>query len=131
MNATNETTDPRAWIARAEEDYNLARLSLSQRKSMTYGACFHAQQCAEKYLKTVLVAKGREFPKTHDLITLVRLCEEAGTLIPVDLDLLSTLTKYAIQVRYPGADPTMEDSQEALKTVRAVRRFARKPLDLK
>jgi HEPN domain-containing protein len=42
----------REWVAKAEEDY-LAALDLARRRKrpLWSGVCFHAQQCAEKYLK--------------------------------------------------------------------------------
>lgn len=60
--------DPFAWVARAEEDYRLAQSALRRKQPLLYGVCFHAQQCAEKYLKALLVSRGRDFPKTHDLV---------------------------------------------------------------
>ncbi len=51
----SDPTDPLAWVDRAEEDYLLARFALRRKKPLTYGACFHAQQCAEKYLKAILI----------------------------------------------------------------------------
>jgi len=57
----SDVTDPLSWVERAEEDYALARLSLRQKKPLAYGACFHAQQCAEKYLKAILVSRGTVF----------------------------------------------------------------------
>lgn len=62
----NSEDDPRAWVAKAEEDFEMARLALRRKKPLTDPACFHAQQCAEKYLKGMLVARGQIFPKTHD-----------------------------------------------------------------
>ena len=87
--------------------------------------CFHAQQCAEKYLKALLIAQGRPFPKTHDLLTLDTLCTEAGFLLGLGPSQLGTLSAYAVKVRYPGEEPTWEEAQEALEIARAVRRFAR------
>jgi HEPN domain-containing protein len=55
----SEPTDPLAWVQRAEEDYAIAAASVRRKQPWTYGACFHAQQCAEKYLKAILVAHGR------------------------------------------------------------------------
>ena len=46
-------------------------------------------------------------------------------LLTVNLTQLDKLSSYAIQVRYPGEDPTPDEAQEALKTAKAVRRFAR------
>lgn len=52
----SDPADPQAWAARAEEDYLLARSALRRRVPLMYGATFHAQQCAEKYLKALLTA---------------------------------------------------------------------------
>src|SRR4029453_6914324 len=38
------------------------------------GATFHAQQCAEKYLKALLVSRRQAFPRTHDVVALHDLC---------------------------------------------------------
>ncbi len=56
-------TDPLAWVALAEEDYALAKSSLRRKAPLLYGACFHAQQVAEKYLKALLIARGYTFPR--------------------------------------------------------------------
>jgi HEPN domain-containing protein len=121
----SDPTEPLAWVARAEEDYSLAQSSLRRKKPLAYGAVFHAQQCAEKYLKALLVAQGQAFPKTHDLAALSDLCSQNDIIIPVDQDALQRLAAYAVQVRYPGEEPTVEEARTALKTTQAVRRFAR------
>lgn len=42
------------------------------RKNPNYDAgCFHAQQCAEKYLKARLQEAGIHFAKTHNLLHLL------------------------------------------------------------
>jgi HEPN domain-containing protein len=84
----SDPTDPLAWVGRAEEDPLLARSSLRRKTPLAYGACFHAQQCVEKYLKAALVSRGRAFPKTHDLIALRDLCSHAGVVLPVADDQL-------------------------------------------
>jgi len=126
-----DSADPQAWVVLAEEDYKLARLSLRQRPQLTYGGCFHAQQCAEKYLKALLTHANSPFPKTHDLIALFRACEQAGIFIAVDEDSLSVLSYYAVQVRYPGEYPTNSEARDAVKTALVVRKFARQVLGLK
>ena len=108
----------------------LSDLALRHRRVLTYGAVFHAQQCAEKYLEALLVARGQPFPKTHDLAALSDLCSQSGLLIPVDQDALQLLAAYAVQVRYPGDDPTVEDARLALQAGKAVRLFARETLGI-
>ncbi|MBX3002224.1 MAG: HEPN domain-containing protein [Caldilineaceae bacterium] len=121
----SDVNDPASWVAIAEEDYLMARSALRRKRPLTYSACFHAQQCAEKYLKALLVSGGAEFPKTHDLLLLNSLCEQIGILVAVDAKPLNTLSDYAVRVRYPGEEPTPEDARDAYKTAQVVRRFAR------
>lgn len=124
----SDPLDSAAWIARAEEDYKLARSALRHKEPLTYGACFHAQQRAEKYLKAILVAKGQPFPKTHDLLTLSDLCFKQGVHLGLDLDDLDTLSSYAVRVRYPGDDPIPEEARRAVQIAQSVRRLSRKYL---
>jgi HEPN domain-containing protein len=121
-------TDPLAWMARAEEDFALARSALQRKVPLTYGSTFHAQQCAEKYLIALLVAREQAFPRTHDLAALSNLCLRNGIIIPMDQDALERLAAYAVEVRYPGEDPTPDEAREALQIAQAVRRFARRML---
>ena len=121
----NKTTDPLAWAALAEEDYLLPRSALRRKEPLRYGACFHAQQCAEKYLKATLVLHEKAFPKTHDLLALSDLCAQTGILVPIAPDELDRLSAYAVQVRYPGDEPTLEAARHAMEVSKAVRRFVR------
>jgi HEPN domain-containing protein len=126
----SDPTNPLSWVERAEEDYSLARFALRRKIPFIYGATFHAQQCAEKYLKALLVAQGQPFPKTHDLIALNDLCLRHSIKIPVDPLALQRLNAYSVQVRYPSPDPLLSEAQEALKTAQIIRRFIRKQLKL-
>jgi HEPN domain-containing protein len=119
-----------AWVERAEEDYAIASASLRRKKAWTYGACFHAQQCAEKYLKAALVARGQAFPKVHDLLTLSTLCDQAGIITGLEPTRLDVLSAYAVRIRYPGDDPTPDEARQAVEIARSVRRFVRKWLGL-
>jgi HEPN domain-containing protein len=122
--------DPLAWVALAEEDYALARSCLRRRMPLLYGACFHAQQTAEKYLKAVLIARGYTFPRIHDLVRLNGYCAQTGAAIPVadaDLDLLSG---HAVEVRYPGVAVALADARQAVSIASAVRRAVRRELGL-
>ncbi len=60
------------WIAKAEGDFATAQRELGATDHPNYDAvCFHAQQCAEKYLKAFLQEANIPFPKTHDLADLL------------------------------------------------------------
>lgn len=125
-----EINDPIAWTERAEEDFILARTALRRKQPLTSGACFHAQQCAEKYMKALLISKGVEFPKAHDLLMLNNLCSAAGVYLEIDPKHLNTLSDYAVRTRYPGDSPTVDDAKEAIELAKLVRNFARRFLGI-
>ena len=114
------------WIVKAEEDWISMLRSYRARKDPSYNvACFHAQQCAEKYLKARLVEAGTAFPRTHDLLFLLSLVlpvEPSWGALQPELD---TMNKYAIAYRYPGQDATKTDAKEAVKECRRVREIIR------
>ena len=126
----SEVNDPRAWVERAEEDFELVRSSLHRKKPFTASACFHAQQCAEKYMKALLISKGADFPKTHDLLMLNNLCSGAGLFLEINPKHLNTLTDYAVRTRYPGEEPTLEEAKEAYGHAKVVRDLAQKLLGM-
>jgi HEPN domain-containing protein len=127
----SDIDDPLAWVTRAEADFATARTALRRKADFAFIACFHAQQCVEKYLKAMLISNEIAFAKTHDLAALGELCEQAGILVPVDIRLLDDLTDYAVRTRYPGDDPTPDEARVAYDTAKQVRKFARKFLGLK
>ncbi len=127
MNSANDSIE---WVKRAEEDYQLARLSQQRKIPLTYGATFHAQQCAEKYIKSLLILQQVAFPRTHDLAALYALCQQNGIILPISEDNLEKLSAFAVEVRYLGAQPTVDEAKEALQIAKSVRKFARKLLGL-
>ena len=125
-----EATNPRAWAEHAEEDFALARAALRRKQPLASGACFHAQQCAEKYMKALLISKGADFPKTHDLLLLNNLCSTNGMFLEIEPKHLNTLTDYAVRTRYPGDNLTGDDAREAIELAKLVRDIARKFLGM-
>ena len=126
----NGSVSWKGWIERAEEDYLLAISALRRKTPLTYGATFHAQQCIEKYLKALMLYRQVSFPRTHDLAALGYLCGQAGIILPVDDDALDLLAAYAVETRYPGISPTVEEANEAVKLARIMRRFIKRTLSL-
>lgn len=121
----SDPANPLDWANKADEDLEMARSALRRKKPICFAAAFHAQQCAEKYLKGLLVANGAVPPKIHDLVALHTLCATYGLLVPVTTQELQEATAYAAVTRYPGEEPTVEEARAALETAKAVRRFAR------
>lgn len=98
--------DPLAWVEKAEEDWITADTMMKRHKVFTGVVCYHFQQCAEKYIKAIIIHKGSTFPKTHDLNALSSISEANGVLIGMTESDLETLSGYAITARYPSADPS-------------------------
>ncbi len=120
------------WLKKAEQDFEYARIGMRQKKNLLYdGVCFHAQQCAEKYVKAFLVRHNIGFRKTHDLIELQRLCAQVDSTFSLITDPLKLLFVYAVDIRYPGMTATKEDAREAVAAMKQVRTFVRARLGLK
>jgi HEPN domain-containing protein len=81
----------------------------------------HGTATAEKAVKTVLVARGIDFPRTHDVSRLVRLMPE-GLLPEHDVEEFDRLSSWAVAGRYPAdlRDAVRDDADRALDTARAV-----------
>ena len=62
----------RGWLRKAASD--MVTLEAALGAGAFDGACFHAQQGAEKYLKGFLAFHDRPFPFTHNLGDLTELC---------------------------------------------------------
>ena len=119
------------WVAKAEGDFATLERECRARSRPNYdGACFHAQQCAEKYLKARLAAAGLPTPKVHNLTALL---DRLGSKEPLweafrtDFVLLSG---FAVSVRYPGETLERNDALEALRRCRRFRETARTSLGL-
>lgn len=117
----------REWIVKAENDLLNASHTLKLgRRCPTDTVCFHAQQCAEKYLKAYLVHRGKDFPKTHDLEALAAGLRNGLKLVP---DELARLKRYATVTRYPGAEPiSLAEAGRAVSMARRVRKAVRAAL---
>jgi HEPN domain-containing protein len=122
-------TVAREWVRKAEGDLKAAAHLLKLgRECPTEVVCFHAQQCAEKYLKALLVIAGVDFPNTHDLDRLAQLLRR-GTDIGLDPAERAELTTYAVAARYPGAgEIPLREARRALHLARRSRRSARTQL---
>jgi len=118
-------------IEKAEGDFRTAEREKSAADYPNYdSACFHAQQCAEKYLKARLVEAEKDFPKTHDLSAILNLVlplEPSWEFLREDLE---KLTDLGVEVRYPGTTADLEDADEAMRTAEHVRRIVRSALML-
>ena len=122
----------REWIDKAEGDWIAAGLLLRARRKTNYDAtCFHAQQCAEKYLKARLEEAGVAAGKTHDLgklLSLILPVEPSWNVLRQDL---IVLTDFAVDYRYPGSSATKADAKDAAQRCTKVRLVIRRSFGLK
>ena len=92
--------------------------------------CFHAQQCVEKYLKAWLQEANIPFPRTHDLKELLELIVPSVPIWQVWEPDFSSLFKYAVATRYPGASATADNAEHAVHICDTVRQAVREQLKL-
>jgi HEPN domain-containing protein len=113
------------WLIRAEHDLRVARYLLTMPDPPSESVGFHAQQCAEKALKSFLTFNRTPFERRHDLSYLIDLCfplEHAIEQFRAEAD---ELTPYAVEFRYPDALPPMplELAQAAVDTADRIYAF--------
>ena len=85
----------REWTQKADNDLKTATHTLELGDECpTDTVCFHAQQCVEKYLKALLVLFEIDFPRTHELKTLIELLP-ASARPPLGSAEQDLLTEYA------------------------------------
>lgn len=119
------------WIDKDEGDFHSMERECRARKNPNYdAACFHAQQCAEKYLKGRLIDAGISFPKTHDLVLLLDLVLPAEPLWEVHRDHLSFLSGFGVEFRYPGESADLDMAKKVLKYCRSFRALVRDTMGL-
>ena len=112
------------WIEKAEEDLALAILALEKADPCPFDlVCYHAQQCAEKCLKSYLVARQVEFPWTHDLRVLTSAIEKITGIASFCRD-AGVLTVYASRIRYPYESPKSDraEAERAANVAREVKK---------
>jgi HEPN domain-containing protein len=117
------------WIAKAEGDFATLEREYQVADVPNYdGVCFHAQQCAEKYLKARLCEAEAEFAKTHDLVALLDAVLKWEPRWEQYREDLAYLTDYAVSYRYPGESADQAAATEARERCARFRKAAREAL---
>ena len=121
----------REWLRKAEGDFEaMESLSRSRRRGMHDVVCFHAQQCAEKYLKARLYEANIRFPPIHKLAALLDLTLAVEPLWEARREDLAYLSNFAVAFRYPGESATRAQALAARARCRRFRQAARAALGL-
>jgi HEPN domain-containing protein len=116
-------------VEKAEGDRRSALREMRVRKRPNYdSASFHAQQCAEKYIKAFLQRLAAPIPRAHDLKALLSPVKRILPSCGASQTELSKLTTYAVVFRHPGFSADKRMAREALRVSRTIRKAVRESL---
>ncbi|MFQ5855109.1 MAG: HEPN domain-containing protein [Anaerolineae bacterium] len=112
----------RAWLLKALHDLQSAEWLLARPDPLCSAAGFHCQQAGEKALKAYLTWRDEPFERTHSLVALIAMCLPFDASFNALRSAATTLTPYAVALRYPGDLPelTEVEAREALILAREV-----------
>ena len=109
----------KSWLTKAHRDLGSSKALMDQTPPYLDTAIYHCQQAAEKALKAFLTFHNILFDKTHNLSSLLDLCEQVDSDFQNYYEAAATLTPYATAFRYPSEffeeEPDEEQVREALK----------------
>ncbi len=114
----NDESPERDWFEKANQDLEMARRALGPGQPLPEMACYHAHQCAEKYLKGYLIAHAVPFRFVHDLIYLTQLCMARESTFEELMPAIEILDEYGATTRYPmegSAEPDIEAAREVIR----------------
>lgn len=118
----------RLWMDYAKDDLAFAKSGMED--GYYSHVCYLSQQCMEKVLKGFLVAQDKQYPKSHDLVRLYKLCGSPEWLGDIVNDLSFASLAY-IPMRYPDALPgTLPDREPTEKDAKLLLGLAEKILTL-
>ncbi len=111
------------WLNKADNDLKNIANNLASADVPTDTVCFHAQQAIEKCLKALLISRGCNVGKTHDLVKLATECADILPAIEALEEELESISDYGVAVRYPDGfcDPTLEEARHVYEIALTVR----------
>jgi HEPN domain-containing protein len=112
-----------AWLERADEDINAARVLLSAETEHLATAAFLCQQAAEKLMKGLLALAALPFRKTHNLDKLSNQIADGWPELARRVEPLRWQTSWNFAFRYPGAGEESEplpSSDELIEVLAAI-----------
>jgi len=109
----NHDLPHKKWLNHALDDLSWTKANLKE--EVWYGACFTAQQAAEKALKAYLIKQGNDIKKIHDLGALIEECIKLDTSFEELREGSIILTAYYVQSRYPDIAEFIDFTEEKAK----------------
>lgn len=120
------------WLDYALDDLSWTKSNLKEK--VWYGACFTAQQAAEKVLKAYLISQEENIKKIHDLRALLEECIKIDQSFEHLRNECATLNVYYSPSRYPDISEfvhfTKEKAEEAYVLAGKIIEFVKGKLTL-
>lgn len=104
---------PKAWLEYAQGDLAAAEGGIVVQTIPGWIIGFHVQQATEKAFKGAMALAGLEPPRTHDLLRLDAILGQAGIAGPLSGEELVSLSRFAVEDRYPVLDAPRVARHEA------------------
>lgn len=117
----------RVLLEKAEGDLRAVETLAADESQADHVIGLFAQQAVEKSAKAVLVTRGAEIPRTHDVGYLCELLADAGADIPDAVAAADWLTPWAGTWRYDSFDEHL-DRAKASEAAQAALAWARDQL---
>ncbi len=125
--ATIDSTN--RWLTKASHDLLAAERGSTVDDQALDTCVYHCQQAGEKAFKAFLVAHAMAFPKTHNLMVLLPMCESLDTRFQQRQAEAALLSPFAFTFRYPDdfapLNPTRAQFDEALAAAQRIYAFVR------
>ncbi len=122
-----------AWFIAAREDLVMAQKAFEL--GIYRHTCFHAQQAVEKSFKALLIDRGKQPKRVHDLLELYGIIENISLDLSIskkELDFLNRVYRF----RYlpdigllPHGQPERQDGQKAVEIAEKVYKQIQKILE--
>jgi HEPN domain-containing protein len=121
----------REWVRKAEFDRRTALRLQASRPRIHMSICFHCQQFAEKYLKALLHERQQPVPRTHDCRALLGRLSTTEPVLGKLIRSAAALVRMAVDLRYPGYQPSPSESRTAWNAAERIRAEVRRRLGLR
>ncbi len=118
---------PQDWYRSGDEDIISAKILLKEGGPNRI-ISFHCQQGAEKYLKGFLLLRKGKYPKSHDLLEIITLCQEVEKDFASIKQLGAILNPYYMESRYFATTSegySREDSEKAIEKATSIIKFVK------
>ena len=122
MRRSHSDPEVEAYVRKAERDLATAVRMSESGSDFADIICFHAEQCAVKALKGLMLSLGQLPPRTHDLIVLQQALSRLDQRGNVLQEYCVGLTDFAVAPRYLGWEDLVGtvDIDGALRSASAI-----------